>query len=237
MIRYPGRVERSIDMPGFLVQITNQIQMSIWEQIPQRERKDLLIAWLALSAAFTVAMIGTSRLIPVLILEMFLISALTAGIAFIVHEMAHKFTAMRYGFWAEFQMNPTMLVVAIAVAALAHVVFAAPGATMIFGSHITREENGKISLSGPLSNLILIVPFAALLIGGITAGFYDLALLGIMGVRINAMIAAFNLLPLGPLDGTKILAWNVPIYIGTVLVAFGVLFAALNFNLSGSLFS
>jgi len=211
--------------------------MHIWEQIPQRERRDLLIAWLALSAAFTVAMIGTSRLIPFLILEMFLISAVTAGIAFIVHEMAHKFTAMRYGFWAEFQMNPTMLVVAVAVAALAHVVFAAPGATMIFGSQISREENGKISLSGPLSNLILLIPFAILTTVGISTGIYELALVGIMGVRINAMIAAFNLLPLGPLDGVKILAWNTPIYIGTVLVAFGVLFAALNFNLPLSLFS
>ncbi len=211
--------------------------MHIWEQIPQRERRDLLIAWLALSAAFTIAMIGTSRLIPSLILEMFLISAATAGIAFIVHEMAHKFTAMRYGFWAEFQMNPTMLVVAVAVAALAHVVFAAPGATMIYGTHISREENGKISLSGPLSNLILIIPFAILMFFGISGGFFELALIGIMGIRINAMIAAFNLLPLGPLDGVKILSWNTPVYIGVVLVAFGVLFTALNFNLSGSLFS
>ncbi|PKL60674.1 MAG: peptidase M50 [Methanomicrobiales archaeon HGW-Methanomicrobiales-4] len=213
------------------------ISMHIWEQIPQRERRDLLIAWLALSAAFTIAMIGTSRLIPSLILEMFLISAATAGIAFIVHEMAHKFTAMRYGFWAEFQMNPTMLVVAVAVAALAHVVFAAPGATMIYGTHISREENGKISLSGPLSNLILIIPFAILMFFGISGGFFELALIGIMGIRINAMIAAFNLLPLGPLDGVKILSWNTPVYIGVVLVAFGVLFTALNFNLSGSLFS
>ncbi|MFH0967506.1 MAG: peptidase M50 [Methanobacteriota archaeon] len=211
--------------------------MHIWEQIPQRERRDLLIAWLALSAAFTVAMIGTSRLVPQLILEMFFISAVTAGIAFIVHEMAHKFTAMRYGFWAEFQMNPTMLVVAVAVAALAHVVFAAPGATMIYGTHISREENGKISLSGPLSNLILIIPFAILMFIGINAGFFELALVGIMGIRINAMIAAFNLLPLGPLDGVKILSWNTPVYIGVVLVAFGVLFSALNFNLSGSLIS
>ncbi len=210
--------------------------MHIFDQIPERERRDLLIAWLALSAAFTIAMIGTSRLIPSLILEMFLISLLTAGIAFIIHEMAHKFTAMRYGYWAEFQMNPTMLVVAVAVAALAKVVFAAPGATMIYGNYITTEENGKISLAGPLSNLLLLIPFVAVLFAGISTGIFEVALLGIMGVRVNAMIAAFNLLPLGPLDGTKILAWNTPVYIGTVLVAFGILFASLNFNLSGPFF-
>jgi Zn-dependent protease len=205
--------------------------MQIFDQIPQRERRDLLISWLALSAAFTVAMIGISRLTPINILQMFLISALTAGVAFIVHEMAHKFTAMKYGFWAEFQMNPTMLVVAVAVAALAHVVFAAPGATMIYGNQISREENGKISLAGPLSNLILIIPFVVLLMAGLSGGIALLALIGIRGIQINAMIAAFNLLPLGPLDGVKILSWNTPIYIGTVLVAFGILFASLNFTM------
>lgn len=210
--------------------------MHIWEQIPQRERRDLLIAWLALSAAFTVAMIGTSRLIPTLILEMFLISMITAGVAFIVHEMAHKFTAMRYGYWAEFQMNPTMLVVAVAVAALAKVVFAAPGATMIYGSQISEEENGKISLAGPLSNLLLLIPFLLLLLAGINMGIFEVALVGIMGVRINAMIAAFNLLPLGPLDGAKILPWNTPVYIAVVLIAFAVLFSALNYNLAGPFF-
>lgn len=211
--------------------------MHIWEQIPQRERRDLLIAWLALSAAFTVAMVGTSRLIPILILEMFLISMVTAGVAFLLHEMAHKFTAMRYGYWAEFQMNSTMLVVAVAVAALAKVVFAAPGATMIYGSQITPEENGKISLAGPLSNLLLLIPFVGILLAGLASGIFELALVGIMGIRVNAMIAAFNLLPLGPLDGVKILAWNPPVYIGTVLVAFGVLFASLNYTLGGPFFA
>jgi Zn-dependent protease len=215
----------------------NLISMHIWEQIPQREKRDLLIAWLALSAAFTIAMIGTSRLVPTLILEMFLISMVTAGVAFIIHEMAHKFTAMKYGYWAEFQMNPTMLVVAVAVAALAKVVFAAPGATMIYGSQISEEENAKISLAGPLSNLLLLIPFALMLLAGLNAGIFELALVGIMGIRINAMIAAFNLLPLGPLDGAKILPWNTPVYVAVVLIAFAILFSALNYNLGGSFFS
>ena len=128
--------------------------MNILSQIPERERRDLLIAWLALSAAFTIAMIGSSRLIPLVIVEMFLISMLTAGIAFILHEMAHKFTAMRYGYWAEFQMNATMLVVAVALAALAKVVFAAPGATMIYGNNITREDF-SFSMSG-----LLLIPLS-----------------------------------------------------------------------------
>jgi len=207
--------------------------MNILDQIPARERRDLLISWLAISAAFTVSKFSLFGLkIPIYeIVVIFLISALTAGIAFIVHEMAHKFTAMRFGFWAEFKMNPTMLVVAIAVAALVQVVFAAPGATMIYAQNITREENGKISLAGPLSNLILLIPFALIFLLGLSGQIENLKMIGIMGVQINAMIAAFNLLPLGPLDGVKILSWNSPIYIGTVLIAFGALYASLTYNL------
>ena len=132
--------------------------MHIWDKIPLHERRDLLVAWLALSAAFTLAMIWGQRLDPFIIGQFFIISLVTAGIAFIVHEMAHKFTAMKYGYWAEFQMNSMMLVVAVAMAALAGIVFAAPGATMIYGNSISREENGKISLAGPVSNLILLIP-------------------------------------------------------------------------------
>lgn len=202
--------------------------MHIWEKIPLHERRDLLVAWLALSAAFTLAMVWGQRLDPFIIGQFFIISLVTAGIAFIVHEMAHKFTAMKYGYWAEFQMNSMMLVVAVAMAALAGIVFAAPGATMIYGNSISREENGKISLAGPVSNLILLIPFAALIFVGQSAGSGILAIIGLVGVKVNAMIAAFNLLPVGPLDGAKILSWNPVIFAGVALIAFGILFGSLS---------
>ena len=202
--------------------------MHIWDKIPLHERRDLLVAWLALSAAFTLAMVWGQRLDPFIIGQFFIISLITAGIAFIVHEMAHKFTAMKYGYWAEFQMNSMMLVVAVAMAALAGIVFAAPGATMIYGNSISREENGKISLAGPVSNLILLIPFAALIFVGQSAGSGILAIIGLVGVKVNAMIAAFNLLPVGPLDGAKILSWNPVIFAGVALIAFGILFGSLS---------
>ncbi|MDD3574873.1 MAG: peptidase M50, partial [Methanospirillum sp.] len=153
--------------------------MQIWEKIPIRERRDLLIAWLALSAAFTLAMVWGQRFDLLNIGLFFIISLITAGIAFIIHEMAHKFTAMKYGYWAEFQMNSMMLVVAVAMAALAVVVFAAPGATLIYGNSISREENGKISIAGPVSNLIMIIPFAAMIFIGHSAGSGLLAIVGL----------------------------------------------------------
>jgi Zn-dependent protease len=207
---------------------TNLYGMHIWEKIPPHERRDLLIAWLALSLAFTLMMVWGQRLSPEVIGTYFIISLLTAGIGFIVHEMAHKFTAMRYGFWAEFQMSSMMLVVAVAMAAIAGVVFAAPGATVIYGNYISKDENGKISLAGPLSNLILIIPFAAVLFAGITTGITILLVIGLEGIRVNSMLAAFNLLPIGPLDGAKILKWNPAIFAVMILVAFGVVYGTLS---------
>ncbi|MDD1723755.1 MAG: peptidase M50 [Methanospirillum sp.] len=208
--------------------VTNLTGMHIWEQIPLRERRDLLIAWLALSAAFTLVLVWGQRLVPLVMAEQFIISLLTVGVAFIVHEMAHKFTAMKFGYWAEFQMNSMMLVVAVAMAALVGIVFAAPGATVIYGNAISREENGKISLAGPLSNLVLIIPFALLMLFAQNVDISILFLVGFAGIKFNAMIAAFNLLPLGPLDGAKILQWNPVIFAGMILVAFGVLYGCLS---------
>ena len=202
--------------------------MHIWDKIPPHERRDLLIAWLALSLAFTLMMVWGEKLSIDIIGIYFIISLLTAGVGFIVHEMAHKFTAMRYGFWAEFQMSSMMLVVAVAMAAIAGIVFAAPGATVIYGNYISKDENGKISLAGPLSNLILVIPFAAVLFAGITTGAAILSIIGLEGIRVNAMLAAFNLLPIGPLDGAKILKWNPVVFAGMILVAFGLLYGTLS---------
>ena len=59
------------------------------------------------------------------------IALLTVGIGLVLHELAHKFAAIKYGFWAEFRKSNFMLLVAIALAALVGFVFAAPGATVI----------------------------------------------------------------------------------------------------------
>ncbi len=49
------------------------------------------------------------------------------------------------------------------------------------------------------------------------------AMIGLAGIQINAMIAAFNLLPVSVLDGRKVLAWNAGIFLVLVIAAFGTL--------------
>ena len=201
------------------------------ERISERERKDLGIAWLALALAFTLALIGgfsATGLDLGRAALLFLLSLITVGVAFVLHELAHKFTAMRYGYWAEFQKDNQMLLVAVAIAALVGVVFAAPGATMIYGPNLSKRENGVISVAGPVTNLLLAIPFGLLVIGGMMfdPGWF-VTLVGAVGVKINAMLAAFNMLPIGPLDGRKVLAWNPGIFIAVIAVSFVLLFGAL----------
>lgn len=199
------------------------------ERISVRERRDLLVAWVAISIAFSLIYIRYGAT-PALFLLFLGISLVTVGVGFILHELAHKFTAMSYGFWAEFQKNNLMLVVAVALAALAGVVFAAPGATMIYAPSLTREQNGKISAAGPVTNLLLCIPFALILLLGSAVdirlmGLNVISTLGMIGLQVNAMIAAFNMLPVSVLDGKKVLAWNPVVFIVLIGASFGILLA------------
>jgi Zn-dependent protease len=40
-----------------------------------------------------------------------------------------------------------------------------------------------------------------------------------VGYSVNSFLAVFNLLPIGNLDGSKVLTWNVGIWIATIAVA------------------
>lgn len=209
------------------------------ERISRRERYDLIIAWFAISVAFSLVFAGgvgiwmgsTSQVTTLRTYLVFLVlSMVTVGIGFVLHELAHKFTAMRYGYWAEFRKDNLMLLVAVALAALVGVVFAAPGATMIYGAGVTREQNGKISAAGPLINLLLCIPFAVLLLvaGSLGPAIPSRPLLltaGMVGLQVNAMIAAFNLLPVSVLDGKKVLAWSPVVFAVLIVAAFGILIA------------
>ena len=214
--------------------------MGLFKKISPFEKKDLFIAWIALTIAFTIALFAKGGLVTLIshamggnfsgfngtmLLIAFVASLIIVGLSFVLHELAHKYSAIHYGYWAEFRKSNPMLVISLCLAVLLGVVFAAPGATLIntAGRQMTKKENGIISILGPITNLILLVVFAALMIlgvvlgggqivsGGIVfsitgAGF--LFYLGYAGWLVNAMLAFFNMLPVGPLDGKKVLAWN-----------------------------
>jgi len=184
-----------------------------------KERNDLLISWVTLSLAFSFVLgpgifdlMGAAIAIP--------ISFLGVGTAFIFHELAHRQIARKFGCHAEFRAWKFGLILAIILGLLAFFglggfIFAAPGAVYIFGPHLTRKQNGIISLAGPATNIVICIAFLAaayfLMFSGISSWF----LVGVFSIVsiINFFIALFNLLPIPPLDGSKIISWDVKIWL------------------------
>ncbi|MBR9683158.1 metalloprotease [Candidatus Woesearchaeota archaeon] len=196
--------------------------IKIWKiKTSKLELIDITKAWLVLSLAFALVYGGISlfegtlsRILSPTFLILFLVSAFTAGIGFLFHELAHKFVAQHYGCVAEFRAFDQMLYLALGLAAVIGFIFAAPGAVMIAG-RITLKENGKISLAGPLVNFILAIVFLGLSV---------LAPILYIGFFINTWLGLFNLIPFGNFDGKKILNWHRYIWLSMVLIGIALLF-------------
>jgi len=188
-----------------------------------KEIKDLFFAWILISFTFAFFFIGGyNKLIfeKQLFSQSFILiligSFLTAGIGFILHELAHKYIAQGYKLNAEFRAFYNMLWLSIAFS-LAGFIIAAPGAVIIKG-FITREKNGKISLAGPMTNFILGIVF---LVGFIFISKGFLGLIFNYGFKINALLAIFNMIPFGAFDGAKIILWNKLVYWTSVILFLG----------------
>ena len=125
---------------------------------------------------------------------------------FLVHEIAHKIQARKYGCWAEFRASPSGLRWGVLLAAIVGIVFMAPGAVMVAGN-TTKEQFGKVALAGPVSNVVLwcIGLVFAVAIGG-TGGNVGSVIYYWMWA--NGILGALNMLPFGPLDGKKIKTWS-----------------------------
>jgi len=219
--------------------------MSILSKISPFERRDLLIAWFVLGVAFTLGITGGLSLITNYskisvesLIITFIVSLIAVGLSFVLHELAHKFTAMKFGYWAEFRKNTQMLIIAVVIAAITGIIFAAPGVTLIntAGREMTKKENGIISIAGPLTNLVLCIPFFIILITGYllsTAATSVMSLpgflyyLGMIGFQVNAMLAFFNMLPVGPLDGKKIFKWNPVVFTVVIVISLVLLWFSL----------
>ena len=129
--------------------------------------------------------------------------ALVLTISFFIHELAHKFVAQKSGLWAEFRLTlwGSLLTAVFAILPGTFKIIS-PGAVMISGP-AKKQDIGRISISGPITNIILAISFLILWFFSIPHNW----IFGI-GAFINSYIALFNLLPFGILDGFKIFYWN-----------------------------
>jgi Zn-dependent protease len=141
--------------------------------------------------------------------------------AFLLHELAHKFSAQRLGYWAEFRLNSLGLMITL-MSFISPLKLVAPGAVMIAGM-MYGDDYGKISLSGPVTNIIQALFF---LIAGLLSQSASVKALSYLGVIINSSLAVFNLLPFGMFDGAKIMRWDWRIWLVTMGIA-GLLYASI----------
>ncbi|VVC04146.1 Uncharacterised protein [Candidatus Burarchaeum australiense] len=195
------------------------------------EINDILISVLAISLAFTIArsepiaaLTGASTFTLGDFGLLFVVSLFTVGIGFVLHELAHKYMAIRYGSWAAYRAWPMGLQLAL-LTSLFGIVFAAPGATYIYNPYMSKRESGIVSVIGPLTNIALAFVFllASPILLVLLPGMVGLMLVG-QGIAINLWLAFFNMLPFGPLDGKKVMDWNVAVWALIIGGTFALLF-------------
>jgi len=196
-----------------------------------REFTALLAALLVLGVSFSVSYIFTplpltmSTIIEYL--EVLLLTIVVIGTGFIGHELAHKFTAQRYGCWAEFRLwtYGALMALLFAVVSQGRFVFAAPGAVYIvsrssfLGEGLDRRTSGIVSVVGPIVNIVAAAGFLLALVSSVAAfGIRSLPMIGsfnflLQGVTTNLVLGAFNMLPIFILDGQKVYMWDKRIWV------------------------
>lgn len=206
---------------------------------------ELLVSMLALCFAMNIVYLGIDSMMnsPLLFGLHMIVFMIGAAPGFLIHEIAHKWVAIKYGAVSYYKASAKGLIMMIIFSFLGFV-FAAPGAVMIRAKYLASKERAFISMAGPLVNIVISL-FSLLVLGGliligvneipVSFGFEQMASISpftlgevaYFSAMINAFLAFFNMLPFFPLDGSKIIVWNKTKWLMLIMFA-GVLMIAIN---------
>ena len=175
----------------------------------------ILIAWIVLSVGITYRYLGDFINGVAGSSDYVAAGFIATATGFILHEMGHKYVAVSRGYVAHFRIWTWGLVLTIAIVAFSRggFAFGAPGAVYIapaaaigysYGSAIQdpERENMIISAAGPAINLGFALTFLALLLFSAPNTF--ISTVGLFGFSLNVGLGSFNMIPIPPLDGSKI---------------------------------
>ena len=154
--------------------------------------------------------------------------ALPVLFAITVHEAAHGYAARHFGdntAWSQGRvtLNPARHIDPVGTILMPLILYFATGGSFLFGYarpvpvNFGRLRNPKrdmiwVALAGPGSNFLQALAWGALLLLLHALGVHERFFLGmcIAGVNVNLVMFAFNLFPLPPLDGGRILVGLLP---------------------------
>ena len=86
---------------------------------------------------------------------------------------------------------------------------------MVSGN-ITSRQNGIIAAVGPLTNIAIAIVAFPFYIFTANIDIWNVGELAIFLIIINLILAGFNMIPVQPLDGSKIIVWNKAAYFGII---------------------
>jgi len=162
------------------------------------------------------------------LIQTVLIYALPVIFAITVHEAAHGYVARHFGdntaqMMGRLTLNPLKHIDPIGTIAMPILLYFATSGAFLFGyakpvpvnfGHLRNPKRDMIwvALAGPASNFIQAILWTLFLVGITVAGVQERFFVGMAnaGILTNLVMWAFNLFPLPPLDGGRILAGLLP---------------------------
>jgi len=196
--------EKWSDKPSFSYTVSYKPKGSRVFWFSKTELKHLAIgALLVMGVGFSYFLSIPTNLLNLAILS------IAFTLSFLLHELAHKFSAQYYNLWAEFRLTMQGALITL-ISIFLPFKLISPGAVMLVGSG-TRETVGKTAISGPITNIVIST--LCIIIGVFSQYLF------LIVAFINALLAVFNLIPFGVLDGLKVFRWNKIIWAITFAAA------------------